>query len=261
MMISFFKRRYTCKHLDRFSIDSMQDTVSALVSRFDIYNGIGKEEVILAVKSVEVDAITVLSERSAAVIDLMKVIRIYRILLMHGMRVGDMTEQYPWLFLFAAVLILNHTLAPSQEQALIQGDVMVIGIVRSNVITQHYIAGRRMSACVHDLDISQGKGQRVVLGVPYLDHLFPTMQELSLGGAIPHGVIVHVHQERHIVVLIVFHDQFCREIGNLLLVHLLAPDLVLLSLYQKGYGGASVFYKNTSHFRKSIDVRNSDIVK
>jgi hypothetical protein len=129
------------------------------------------------------------------------------------------------------------------------------------MIAQHDVAERRMSACVHHFDVTHRKGQRVLLCVPYLDHLFPTVQELSLGGAIPHGVIIHCTQEWHIVVIIVFHNQFSREIGNLLLVHLLAPDLVLLSLYQKGYGGASVFYKNTSHFRKSIDDGNRDIVQ
>ena len=62
MTVSLFKSGNACQHLDRFSIDSMQDAVPALVSRFDIHNGIGKDKVIGTVKSVEVDAIAVLPE-------------------------------------------------------------------------------------------------------------------------------------------------------------------------------------------------------
>ena len=96
-----------------------------------------------------------------------------------------MTKQYPRYLFPIPLLVDNSAFTPGQEQTLIQGDVMMIGIMRSDVIAQHHITERRMSACMHDLDVSERKGQRMILGVLYLDHLIPAVQELSLGRAVP----------------------------------------------------------------------------
>ena len=72
---------------------------------------------------------------------------------------------------------------------------------------------------MHDLHVPEREMQAVLLGIPDADHLFSAADELTLCGTVPQGVVIHMQQKRHVIVVVVFHDKLDREIGDMLLVH------------------------------------------
>ena len=72
---------------------------------------------------------------------------------------------------------------------------------------QHHVAEGRVRRGVHDLHVAEGESQIMFILLPYLYHRLAAVQELSLGGAVPQGVVVHRLEKGHIVVVIIAHDQ------------------------------------------------------
>ena len=63
----------------------------------------------------------------------------------------------------------------------------------------------------------------MLLSVPSFNHVFSAAQKLPLGRAVPHRVVIHRVQKRHIVIVIILYYQLRRQIGDHLLVHSLLP--------------------------------------
>ena len=218
MTVPLLERGDRSHHLDLF-LCGHHNAVLASVRRLDTDDGVREEEIVRAVQSVEVDALAGAVQRCTRPVYFMKVGGIDHIVFMLRVGIRDMAEQDARELFFIAVFILSDALAPSHLQPLVEGDIVVVRVMGGDMEAEHHVAEGRMRGGVHYLHVAEGESQIMFILLPYLYHRLAAVQELPLGGSVPQGVVVHSIEKWHIVVVVVFHDQLCREIGDMLLVH------------------------------------------
>lgn len=156
----------------------------------------------------------------------MEVFRIYGIFLVLLVRVGNIADKDKRSLHLLAVFIMKNPFAPGQYRALMKTDIMIVRIMGRDDIGQYYNTERVIRGGMLHLEIAHSKAQGVFIGVPDLDHFLSSLDELPISRAVPKGILVHIRQKRHIVILIISDDEFCGKICNSLYVHIITPCIV-----------------------------------
>lgn len=131
------------------------NAVPAAVSRLYSDNRVGKEEVVRPVQAVKVNTPAVNRLESCLVPNLMKSVWVNDIILVLCVRIGNVANQNARLPHFAAVFILKNALAPRQQNPLVHHNIVMIGIMRSDVKAEHNVAEGRVRGNMRDFHIPQ----------------------------------------------------------------------------------------------------------